>query len=50
MLNHILQFTVVLVVMTGLTVLMGQFLTTVFTGQFDVSAERQARFMMLART
>lgn len=24
-------------------------LTTVFTGQFDVSAERQARFMMLAR-
>lgn len=25
-------------------------LTTVFTGQFDVSAERQARFMMLART
>ena len=40
MLNHILQFTVVLVVMTGLTVLMGKFLTKVFTGTRHTWAER----------
>ncbi len=40
MLNHILQFTVVLAVMTGLAVLMGKFLTSVFTGTRHTWAER----------